>query len=178
MDSWLYFVVKLGPYLHYVVLCSWGSLMLKLFLNRLQAHRPLRGISLWATNTKTKALPTDNWYKHNTPILQILHWVSIYCCIKYKLCLLTYQCIHGNAAQYLEELITPQPTIKHLCFTNTHLFSPRTKLYSMEIGHSQQLHASFKSVPSSLYIYALYFERSLSLCLVFNKPNIVITIAF
>lgn len=63
-------------------------------------------------------------YEHITPILQILHWLPIHLCIEYNLCVLTHQCIHGNAPLYLKEFLTPQSITKHLHLTNTHRLCP------------------------------------------------------
>ncbi|CAL8404724.1 unnamed protein product [Boreogadus saida] len=46
-----------------------------------------------------------------TPILKSL---PVPFRIEYKVSLLTHQCLHGNAPIYLKELITPQPTSRHL----------------------------------------------------------------
>lgn len=43
---------------------------------------------------------------HITPVLRELHWLPIRERIDYKLALLTWQCLHGCAPKYLQELIS------------------------------------------------------------------------
>uniref|UniRef100_A0A3P9KHX3 Reverse transcriptase domain-containing protein n=1 Tax=Oryzias latipes TaxID=8090 RepID=A0A3P9KHX3_ORYLA len=67
-----------------------------------------------------------------TPVLQSLHWLPIRSRIQYKLCLLTYQCVHGTAPAYLSELLSPHATSRLLRSNFTHcLHQPRTRLTTM-----------------------------------------------
>ena len=71
-------------------------------------------------------------YDHITPVLKSLHWLPVSLRIEYKISLLTHQCIHGHAPQYLKELLTTQTsTISLRSATNNTLHVPRTKLCTM-----------------------------------------------
>ena len=79
-------------------------------------------------NSAARILLRVRKYEHITPILHSLHWLPISARIDYKVSLLTFQCIHGNAPQYLKELLTPQTSARSLRSTNSHrLLPPRTK---------------------------------------------------
>jgi hypothetical protein len=48
---------------------------------------------------------------HITPVLMQLHWLPVQARIEYKICLLVFKCIIGQAPPYLQELITaPNPS--------------------------------------------------------------------
>ena len=70
-------------------------------------------------------------YDHITPILRSLHWLPVSFRTEYKIYLLTYQCIHGNAPSYLKELVTLQPSTHSLRSTNT---------YHLKTGQNQTAH--------------------------------------
>ena len=66
------------------------------------------------------------------PSSKSLHWLPVPLRIEYKVSLLTHQCIHGHAPQYLKDLLTPQPSSRTLRSANTNtLQAPRTKLRTM-----------------------------------------------
>ena len=46
-----------------------------------------------------------HFHDHITPVLQKLHWLPVRYRITYKILILTYECIHGLAPLYLQELI-------------------------------------------------------------------------
>ena len=48
-------------------------------------------------NSAARVLMRVRKYDHITPILHTLHWLPVSSRIEYKVCLLTHQCIHGNA---------------------------------------------------------------------------------
>ena len=54
-------------------------------------------------NSAARILLRVRKYEHITPILHSLHWLPVASRIDYKVCLLTHQCIHGNAPSYLKE---------------------------------------------------------------------------
>ncbi|CAL9684539.1 unnamed protein product [Knipowitschia caucasica] len=83
-------------------------------------------------NTAARILTRTPKHQHITPVLRDLHWLPIIQRIQYKICLLTYQCIHGHAPDYLTELLTPPPITRSLRSTDTNPLSiPRTKLRTM-----------------------------------------------
>ena len=83
-------------------------------------------------NSAARILMRVRKYDHITPILKTLHWLPVPLRIEYKVSLLTHQCIHGHAPQYLKELLTPHPTTRTLRSANSNtLKTPRTKLRTM-----------------------------------------------
>jgi len=40
-------------------------------------------------------------HDHVKPLLQRLHWLSVPECVEFKLCVLTYRCLHGLGPDYL-----------------------------------------------------------------------------
>ena len=48
-------------------------------------------------------------YEHVTPLLYELHWLPVSHRILFKLLVLTFKCIHGDAPTYLSNLITIKP---------------------------------------------------------------------
>ena len=45
--------------------------------------------------------------EHTSPLLRELHWLKVPERIKFRLCVLTYRCLHGTAPSYLAETIRP-----------------------------------------------------------------------
>lgn len=72
-------------------------------------------------------------FDHVTPALRELHWLPVAKRIEFKVLLLTYKCIHGNAPTYLQELIELKTSIRNLRSNNgtltLHIPKPRTVRY-------------------------------------------------
>lgn len=86
----------------------------------------------YVQNSAARILMRVRKYDHITPILHSLHWLPVSARIEYKISLLTYQCIYGNAPPYLKELLTPSTTSRSLRSTNLNrLLLPKTKLSTM-----------------------------------------------
>ena len=71
---------------------------------------------------------------HISPILRDLHWLPVKSCIKYKILLLTYKCIHGCAPLYLQELIQMYKPTRNLHSSSKQLLvqsSSSTKTYGL-----------------------------------------------
>jgi len=49
----------------------------------------------------------DRKTEHTSPLLRELHWLKMPERIKFRLCGLTYRCLHGTAPSYLAETIRP-----------------------------------------------------------------------
>ena len=83
-------------------------------------------------NSAARILLRVRKYDHITPILKTLHWLPVPLRIEYKVSLLTHQCIHGHAPQYLKELLSLQASSCSLRSRNKNLLkAPRTKLRTM-----------------------------------------------
>lgn len=83
---------------------------------------------------------------HVTPILQQLHWLPVEQRIEYKICLLTYKCLHGFAPKYLSNLLqryTPQRELR----------SSKDTLYLrlQEIPNNNYGKRAFKCIAPSLW---------------------------
>jgi dsDNA-binding SOS-regulon protein len=53
-------------------------------------------------------------HEHVTPLLKSLHWLPVEQRISYKINLLTFKALHGQAPSYLRELITEYKPTRHL----------------------------------------------------------------
>lgn len=58
-------------------------------------------------NSAARLLTNTRKREHITPILRMLHWLPIERRIQFKVCVLTYKCIHGLAPPYLCDMIIP-----------------------------------------------------------------------
>ena len=58
-------------------------------------------------NCAAHVVTNTHKYQHITPVLKELHWLPVVSRINYKVALLTYKSIHGQAPDYLCNLITP-----------------------------------------------------------------------
>ena len=66
---------------------------------------------------------------HITPILQDLHWLPVQQRIEYKMLLLTYKCVNGEAPSYLSNLLTPYVPARSLRSGDHHLLeTPKWRL--------------------------------------------------
>jgi len=69
--------------------------------------------------------------EHTSPLLRELHWLKVPERIKFRLCVLTYHCLHGTAPSYLAETIRPVSglaTRRHLRSADTStLLMPTTR---------------------------------------------------
>ena len=62
-------------------------------------------------NNAARIVTRSRKYDHITPILKRLHWLPVSSRIQYKICMLTFKCLHGKAPMYLAEMLTPyRPT--------------------------------------------------------------------
>lgn len=56
-------------------------------------------------NGAARVITRTRRYDHITPILSILYWLPVKCCLDYKILLLTYKALNGLTPQYLSELL-------------------------------------------------------------------------
>ena len=59
----------------------------------------------WIQNHAAKLVAQKKKHDYVTPILISLHWPPLQFRIRYKILLLTYKCLHGEAPQYLLSLL-------------------------------------------------------------------------
>ena len=68
-------------------------------------------------------------YDHITPVLKKLHWLPVRFRISYKILLITYKIIFGEAPEYLSELISVKKSSRTLRSSNqTMLHVPSSRL--------------------------------------------------
>ena len=66
---------------------------------------------------------------HITPVLSMLHWLPIKFRIQFKVLVLTYKALHGQAPVYISDLLQPYITNRSLRSSNQGLLVvPRTRL--------------------------------------------------
>ena len=58
-------------------------------------------------NNAARLIVLQKKYEHITPVLKQLHWLPVEIRTDYKICLLTYKCLHQMVPLYLQDLITP-----------------------------------------------------------------------
>ena len=61
-------------------------------------------------NTAARVLCRIGKYDYITPVLKSLHWLPVEFRIKYKICLLTFNSLHGHGPEYMLERLTPRST--------------------------------------------------------------------
>ena len=59
-------------------------------------------------STAARVLCRMGKYDHIIPVLKSLHWLPVECRIKYKICLLTFNSLHGHGPEYMSEMLTPR----------------------------------------------------------------------
>ena len=57
-------------------------------------------------NTAARVVYRIGKYDHITPVLKSLHWLPVEFRIKYKICLLTFNSLHGHGPEYMSEMLT------------------------------------------------------------------------
>ena len=101
---------------------------------------------------RTWQLECSRRYEHVTPLLRQLHWLPVQYRVLYKIVLLTYKAVHGEAPGYLSDLIAaPRPVRSLRSTTHNVLASPRTRLKTY--GHrafSAAAPAVWNSIPPAL----------------------------
>ena len=70
------------------------------------------------------------FHQHITPALQQLHWLPVRCCIKYKILVTVFKCMHALAHTHLTELLETRQRDRQLWNTDTlFLHQPMTRKY-------------------------------------------------
>ena len=59
-------------------------------------------------NTAARVLCRIGKYDHITAVLKSLHWLPVEFRIKYKICLLTFNSLHGHGSEYMSDILTPR----------------------------------------------------------------------
>ena len=65
-------------------------------------------------NSAARLVSRTKRREHITPVLRELHWLPVKSRIKYKILLLTYQCLKGTAPSYLQDLIVKYTPSRNL----------------------------------------------------------------
>ena len=59
-------------------------------------------------STAARVLCRIGKHDHNSPVLKSLHWLPVEFHIKYKICILTFNSLHGHEPEYMSEILTPR----------------------------------------------------------------------
>ena len=80
-------------------------------------------------NSAARLLTRSSRMSHITPVLHSLHWLPINYRIKFKVLVLTYKALHGQAPAYISDLLHSYTTNRPLRSSNQGLLVvPRTRL--------------------------------------------------
>ena len=72
-------------------------------------------------NTATRIIKHKNKFDHITPVLKDLHWLPIERKSIFKIAVLTYKTLNGDAPQYLNDIIHKHTSVRTLRSTNRNL---------------------------------------------------------
>ena len=94
------------------------------FCNSLLFQLPLRQIQRLQTIQNSAARLVTRTRKHVSisPVLRNLHWLPVQSRIKFKILLLAYECFHGLAPAYLNDLLTVYKPTRNLRSCKKNLF--------------------------------------------------------
>ncbi|XP_057207511.1 schwannomin-interacting protein 1 isoform X2 [Triplophysa rosa] len=97
---------------------------------------------------------TKKW-EHITPVLVSLHWLPVTYRIQYKVLMLVYKALNGQAPEYIEDMLTPYRTQCPLRSSNSMLLTvPRSRLRrSGDRAFSVKDPALWNALPISLKDY-------------------------
>jgi hypothetical protein len=80
-------------------------------------------------NTAARVITRTAKYENITPVLQQLHWLPVKHRITFKILLVTYKALHGNAPGYIRELLTVYEPSRSLRSQDKQLLvEPKTRL--------------------------------------------------
>ena len=80
-------------------------------------------------NTAARILTRSRRSCHITPVLASLHWLPVQYRIRFKILVITHRALHGQAPNYLSDLLTPYVPIRSLRSSSQALLVvPQTKL--------------------------------------------------
>ena len=133
---------------HAFVMCHFD------FCNSLLFQLPLRQIQRLQTIQNSAARLVTRTRKHASisPVLRNLHWLPVQSRIKFKILLLAYECFHGLAPAYLNDLLTVYKPTRNLrsCKKNLFIVPP---IITRTYGERSFVHAApvlWNSLPDSL----------------------------
>ena len=75
-------------------------------------------------NSSARLIARIKKHDHITPMLMELHWLPVQARIEYKICIIVFNCLHGKAPLYLQELITPYQPPRPLRSADLHMLTP------------------------------------------------------
>ena len=82
-------------------------------------------------NAAARLLTNTHRWSHITPVLKALHWLPVESRIVFKIILITFKALHGQAPKYLSDLLHPKTNVRVLRSSNKRLLDvPKTKLKS------------------------------------------------
>ena len=81
-------------------------------------------------NLAARTVTRTRRHEHITPVLHSLHWLPVSYRIQYKVLLLTFKALNGQAPSYLTELLQPYQPIRQLRSTLQHLLTVPITCYA------------------------------------------------
>jgi len=114
-------------------------------------------------NSAARLLTRTNRTAHVTPLLKSLHWLPVASRIKFKILVLTFRALHGQAPGYMTGLIQPYTSVRSLRSSGQNLLMvPRTRFKTRG-------DRSFKAVAPRLWNELPLSLRSLDSVDIFKK---------
>ena len=65
-------------------------------------------------NTAARIVTRTSRHEHITPVLANLHWLPVRARIIFKVCVLVYRALHGNAPVYIRDILPVYQPSRHL----------------------------------------------------------------
>ena len=72
-------------------------------------------------NCAARLINLSRKYEHVTPLLISLHWIPVQERIKFKILIITFKVLHGQAPPYIFNLLEPYCPARTLCSSNRNL---------------------------------------------------------
>ncbi len=103
-------------------------------------------------NTAARIITRTSKFEHITPVLRALHWLPVEQRIIFKLMLVTYKSLHGQAPEYISELLTEHKPTRSLRSSDQGLLTvPRTNMVTYgDRAFANVAPVLWNSLPSSV----------------------------
>ena len=97
------------------------------------AYQKIQSRNCRVQNIATKLVLNRTKHESSAESRKQLHWLPIAARIEFKIIVLVYKCLHGNAQEYLQKILTPKPVLREglrsSTFTNN-LHVPKTSRHT------------------------------------------------
>ena len=104
-------------------------------------------------NAAVRIITRTKKYDHIKSVLKQLHWLPVNQRINYKILLLTFKALNGQAPSYITELLEPYRPARNLRSSSKNLLKiPLVKLIAMAIGVSVLQHPLYNNNNNNNFI--------------------------